>query len=104
MITITPTAAKQILLSFKSLPADDKSVLRIAVQQKPDGDFHYIMGLDEPKNSDTRFVSNEVNIALAEEQSTLMDKMEIDYVEVNPGEFNFIFKNPNDPKYKKPEA
>lgn len=101
MIIITPVAAEQILKSFKN---ESNSVLRIAVQEKPNGDFHYIMGMDEPKNTDTRFVSNDVKIAVAEEHSALLDKMEIDYVETNPDEFNFIFKNPNDPKYQQPTS
>ncbi|MFK5893755.1 MAG: iron-sulfur cluster biosynthesis family protein [Pseudomonadota bacterium] len=105
MINITPAAAEQILKSFQnnnSSPANNSSVLRIAVQQKPDGGFHYIMGLDEAKKSDSRFISNKVQIAVAEEHIALMDKMEIDFVEINPDEFNFIFKNPNDPKYQQP--
>jgi len=105
MIHITPAAAEQILKSFEnnnSSSVEDSTVLRVAVQEKPDGGFHYIMGLDEPKNTDTRFVSNEVKIAISAEHSTLMDKMEIDYVEIKPDEYNFIFKNPNDPKYQKP--
>lgn len=100
MITITPAAAQQILKSF---PDDQNTVLRIAVKQKPNGDFHYIMGLDEAKPEDTRFLSNEVKIAVSPDHVPLMDKMEIDYVELKPGSFNFIFKNPNDPKYKKPQ-
>ncbi len=102
MITLTQSAATQILKSFEPLPKDDKSILRIAVQEKPNGDFHYIMGLDDPKDGDTRFISNNVNIAVSEEQNALMDKMEIDYIEISPNEFNFIFQNPNDPKYQKP--
>ena len=98
MIKITPDAAKQILKSFEN---DTDSILRVAVQQKPDGDFHYIMGLDEQKPGDTRYISNEVKMAVAEEYVALVDKMEIDYVEVNPDEYNFIFKNPNDPKFQK---
>jgi iron-sulfur cluster assembly protein len=97
MIKVTPDAAKQILKSFEN---DEKSILRVAVQQKPDGDFHYIMGLDEAKAGDTRFISNEIKIAVADEHVALLDKMEIDYVEINPDEYNFIFKNPNDPKFK----
>ena len=116
MITITAAAAEQILKSFQntdsqnmgsqnkgSSTSEDTSVLRIAVQEKPDGGFHYIMGLDEAKNTDNRFVSNEVKIAVSTEHLLLVDKMEIDYVEINPGEFNFIFKNPNDPKYQPPK-
>ena len=97
MINITSEAATQILKSF----TDDSSILRVAVQQKPDGDFHYIMGLDEPKGDDTRFISNKVKIAVSPDHIALLDKMEIDYVEINPDEFNFIFKNPNDPKFQK---
>ncbi len=100
MIQISKAAAQQMLKSF---PEDDnETILRIAVQQKPDGGFHYIMGLDAPKPDDTRFISNEIKIAVSPDHAPLLDKMEIDYVEINPGEYNFIFKNPNDPQYKQP--
>jgi len=102
MITLTKTAAEQILKSFEPLTDDDKSVLRIAVEQKPNGDFHYIMGLDDPKPDDIRFISNDVNVAISDTHNALTDKLEVDYIEIKPDEFNFIFKNPNDPKYKKP--
>jgi iron-sulfur cluster assembly protein len=105
MINITPAAAEQILKSFEnnnSSSVEVSTVLRIAVQEKPDGGFHYIMGLDEAKNTDTQFISNDVKIAVTPEHLALMDKMEIDYIEIKPTEFNFIFKNPNDPNYKQP--
>jgi len=101
MITITPDAAKQILKSFPE--GDDKSVLRIAVKEKPDGGFHYLMGLDDAKSEDAQAVSNDVRIAFASEHIPLLQGMEVDYVELNPGEFNFIFKNPNDPTHKTDE-
>jgi len=98
MITITPDAAQQILKSF---PEDNQEcVLRIAVQQKPEGGFHYLMGLDDPKPEDARAISNDVKMVISSEHIPLIQGMEIDYVELNPGEFNFIFKNPNDPNHK----
>jgi len=98
MITITPEAAQQILTS---LPKDDpNSVLRVAVKQGSDGTFQYLMGLDEAKPEDTQVVSNDVRIVLSSNQVPLMQGMEIDFVELNPGEHSFIFKNPNDPMHK----
>ena len=91
MIHISKTAAEQMLKSLK----DDTMVLRIAVQQKPDGEFHYIMGVDEPKSDDTRYISNDVKIVVSSEHTALLDNMEIDYVEISPNEYHFIFKNPS---------
>jgi len=100
MIKITPAAAEQMKKSFAS--ADENTVLRIAVRQKENGDFHYLMGLDEPKPGDTRYLSQEIQIAVADDQNDLLDNMEIDFVEISQGKLQFIFKNPNDPKFKQP--
>ena len=91
MIKITSAAAQQMLKSFES--ADDNTILRIAVRQKENGEFHYLMGLDEAKPEDTQFISQDVKIAIAEEQGDLVHNMEIDYVEMAEGQFEFIFKN-----------
>ena len=100
MINLTKTAAQQILKSFSA--DDETSALRIAVRHNEQGDFQYLMGLDEANSDDSRFVSEDVRIIVSSEQLPLIDKMEIDYVDLKDGEFRFIFKNPNDPKYQKP--
>ncbi|MBF0265825.1 MAG: iron-sulfur cluster assembly accessory protein [Gammaproteobacteria bacterium] len=100
MIKITPAAGEQMQKSFAS--ADENTILRIAVRQKENGEFHYLMGLDDTKADDMRFISQEIKIAVSNEQIDLLDNMEIDFVEISTGKFEFIFKNPNDPKYKQP--
>ncbi len=39
---------------------------------------------------------------MAPEQVPLLDQATMDYVEIEPGQFHFIFLNPKDPSYQAP--
>jgi iron-sulfur cluster assembly protein len=103
MITITPAAAEQIRESARRSNADGLA-LRIAAQRNPDGSIHYGMGFDDVGGSgDTRFNSEDIDIVVAATSLELLDGTEIDYVTLDSGELQFVFKNPNDPHYSPPE-
>lgn len=100
MITVTPSAAEQIKLSARQNNAEGLP-LRLAASRNPDGSIHYGMGFaDQENDQDLSYKSEGVTIVIAPTSFELLDKMELDFVELENGEKNFIFKNPNDPNYQ----
>jgi iron-sulfur cluster assembly protein len=100
VITVTPAAAEQIKLSAKQSNAEGLP-LRLAASRNPDGSIHYGMGFaDQENDQDLSYKTEGVTIVVAPTSFELLDKMELDFVELENGEKNFIFKNPNDPNYK----
>jgi iron-sulfur cluster assembly protein len=96
MISVTPQAAAQILKSA------DGAGLRLAARLDAKGVIEYGMGLDDAAEGDTQAVSNGVTILVAPGSVELLTGATLDYVEINPGEWRFIFVNPNDPSHKPP--
>ena len=101
MIEITPAAAAQILLSIKEGETDGL-VLRIAATRNDDNSIQYAMGFDEPKESDTSHTIEGVDIIISALSNDLLKGTRLDFVELEPGQQQFIFLNPNDPEYTPP--
>lgn len=102
MIKLTEDAANQILEQVKASGSDDP--LRVAVSKHPNTNgFQYLMGFDTQKENDSLYDVRGVKLVVNNDILDVVNGMEIDFVEVE-GEDNkqFIFKNPNDPNYKKP--
>jgi iron-sulfur cluster assembly protein len=104
MITITPAAAEQIRASadqgqMAGLP------MRIAAKRNPDGSIHYGMGFDDAQHEGDIQVSSEgIDVVIAEPSQALLKDTTLDYVELEPGVFQFIFMNPNDANFTPPEG
>ena len=104
MITITKEAATQIQLSAKQSQAEGMP-LRIACQRNDKGNFQYALGFaDVEHDEDLHFNSEGIDIVVAPTSFDLVNTMVIDYVELDSGEKDFIFKNPNDPNYAPPQS
>jgi len=101
MITLTPQAAKQVRISAEQSKADGLA-LRIAAKQNPDGSLEYGIGFDEVGDDDMTFDSEGVELVIRPEHGPLLKGATIDFVELTPGEYRFIFLNPNDPNYRPP--
>ncbi len=102
MVTITTKAAEKIRESAKQSQAENMP-LRIAVTDNPDGSFHYAVGFDEVKNeTDISVESEGLKLVYAADLTGKLNEMVIDFVELEPGNENFIFLNPNDPTYVSP--
>jgi len=100
MITVTQEAARQIRESAKLGNAEGLP-LRIAAQREDNGRIQYAMGFaDEEHDEDLHFSSEGVEIIVSPISLGIVDNMVIDYVELDNGERNFIFKNPNDPNFR----
>lgn len=100
MITVTSAAAKQIKISARQGNTEGLP-LRIAAKRKEDGSIHYGMGFaDEQHDNDVAFTSEDIAIVVSPLSLDYLSGTELDYVELENGKSDFIFKNPNDPNYK----
>ncbi len=102
MITITPEAAAQIRHSAKEGRMEGMA-LRVAAQRNPDGSIHYGIGFDdESRDGDNHFKSEGIDIVVSPVSLDLVAGMTIDFVELDDGNREFVFLNPNDPNYTPP--
>ena len=60
------------------------------------------MGFDEIGEGDTVVNSAGVDVLIAVSDKALLNGAVLDYVELEPGRFHFIFLNPNDPHFGPP--
>jgi iron-sulfur cluster assembly protein len=97
MIAVTAQAAAQILQSAGG------AGLRLAARLDDKGVVEYGMGFDAQAEGDAQVVSNGVTILVSPGSVELLTGATLDYVEINPGEWRFIFINPNDPSHKAPQ-
>ncbi len=102
MITITPAAAERIRYSAAEGKADGLP-MRIAAKRNEDGSIHYGMGFDDNElEGDVHIKSAGVDIVVAESSQSLLEGTTLDFVELEPDNWQFIFMNPNDKNYSPP--
>lgn len=102
MITVTKAAAAQIRQAAKESDMENLA-LRLAVKKDDSGAFEYGMGFDVAKDDDIHITDEDVEIIVSPEYEELLRGMKMDYVEIEPGKFHFIFLNPNDPNFVPPK-
>jgi iron-sulfur cluster assembly protein len=102
MITVSPAAAEQIRKSAKQNNSEGMC-LRVAARVTPDEALDYGLGFDEEREGDLKNTSEGIDIIVAPNSADLVHGMHIDFVELETGEQNFIFQNPNDPAHKPPK-
>ena len=96
MITVTPSAAQQIRVAATQSDSDEMG-LRIAARRAADGTIDYAMGFDEARGDDLVLNSEGIALVVSPRERELLDGMTLDYVELEAGDFRFIFINPNEP-------
>jgi iron-sulfur cluster assembly protein len=96
MITITPAAAERIRQAA-SESGDETPLLRIAVQQLADGSLDYGMGFDQTRPGDAFIEIDGIMVVVAPPSQALIEGTRIDFVEIEPGDFRFIFAAPETP-------
>lgn len=101
MITLTPAAAAQIRLSAEQSKSQGMA-LRIAATRNSDQSIHYGMGFDDAREEDISITSEDIEIIVSPASADLLKNTVVDFVELEPEKFQFIFLNPNDPNYKPP--
>lgn len=95
MITVTDTAAEQIRTAAAESGTTDL-VLRIAAKRMPDGGIDHTMGFDQAGEADTRIPFEGFEVVVSPDSKSLLEGLTLDFVELTPDDFRFIFANPND--------
>lgn len=90
MFTLTSAAAQQIQQSATASDAQQLA-LRVAARRGADGDVEYGMGFDEPNDDDMKLDILGVPVVISLEHQDLLEQTTLDFVEMQPGQFNFIF-------------
>jgi len=90
MFTVSDAAARQIQQAASASSAQQMA-LRIAARLDSDGSIEYGMGFDDAKEDDTQLDLEGVRVVIAPDFQELLLNTLLDYVELEPGEFNFIF-------------
>lgn len=90
MFTLTSAAALQIQQAADTSGSQDIA-LRVAAKVDSDGTLQYGMGFDDPKDEDMKLDVSGVSVVISMESQDLLDETVLDFVELEPGEFNFIF-------------
>jgi iron-sulfur cluster assembly protein len=101
MIKLTPEAARQVIAAAEQGEMTHLS-LRLAARRDADGTIEYGMGFDEVKDDDLSFNCEGIEVVMAPEFEGLLNGATLDFVELEPGDFRFIFLNPNDPHFTPP--
>ena len=91
---ITSPAAAQIKSATQQGETAEEPTLRIAARALPDGSIDYGMGFDEQREFDLELVSHGVNILIGSTSRALLEGVTLDFVEMEPGQFHFIFIPP----------
>jgi iron-sulfur cluster assembly protein len=94
MFKVTAAAAEQILRAAEV--QDDEGTLRVAAKIDDDGQVVYGMGFDEERENDQVIESEGVTVLISPRSQELLADATLDFVELHPGEFQFIFINPRD--------
>lgn len=102
MITITPNAAKQIRKASEQVDAEDM-YLRLAAKREDGGEIEYGMGFDDMGGQDQIYTSEGIDVLISDSCKDLLLGTTLDYVEIGPGQHEFIFVNPNDARHQAPK-
>ena len=89
MLTITEEAALQIRRAAEG--EGDEATLRIAARRVEDGSIDYGLGFDRTRPGDTRVPLQGVVVVVAPDSHELLEGATIDFVEMAPGDYRFIF-------------
>jgi iron-sulfur cluster assembly protein len=95
MLKVTAEAAKQIRQAALQGGAAEMA-LRVAATRDTQGSIDYGMGFDVERANDLQILSEGVTLLVSHHSKDLLNGTVLDFVELNPGDFRFIFINPND--------
>jgi iron-sulfur cluster assembly protein len=76
--------------------------LRLAAKREADGSIEYGLGFDDLGNQDQIYTSEGIDVLISDSCRELLRGTTLDYVELNPGQREFIFINPNDSRHQPP--
>ena len=92
MFTLTPPAAEQIARAATT-QSEGPPMLRVAAKiDEKDGELVYGMGFDEEREDDLVLDGPGVTVLISPRSQPLLENTTLDFAEVQPGEFQFIFR------------
>ena len=94
MFALTPAAAEQIARAAAEEPkAGNQPMLRVAAKiDETDGELVYGMGFDDEREDDLVVDGGGIAILISPHSQPLLESTTLDFSEVAPGEFQFIFR------------
>lgn len=91
MFTLTTTAAARIRQAAVEGGMEELA-LRVAARRESDGSITYGMGFDAPQDGERpALLSDGVTVLIASPSQPLLRDTELDFVELEPGQFSFVF-------------
>ncbi len=93
MFQVTPAAAQQIRAAAAQSEAAGMA-LRVAARQIADGSIEYGMGFDTTHDGDEPLEFDGLTVVVAPPCQPLLESTVLDWVELEPGAFAFIFIPP----------
>ena len=96
MFNVTPAAAREILAAAERSGSAGMA-LRVAARREPDGGIEYGMGFDDEREDDQRMQFESLAILLGAPSRPLLAGTVLDFVEVQPGRFDFVFAPAQEP-------
>lgn len=94
MFSVTMTAANEILTAAARSDAAGMA-LRVAARQIADGSLEYGFGFDEEREDDQKLSVGELTVLVGSPSRPLLADTVLDYVEVEPNRFEFVFVPPS---------
>jgi len=94
MFTVTRAAAQELLAAAARSEAQGMA-LRVAARQVADGSIEFGMGFDETREDDEQAQFGELTVLIGSPSKPLLQGTMLDYVEIEPGRFDFIFAPPD---------
>jgi iron-sulfur cluster assembly protein len=93
--SVSASAAGEILAAAARSDAAGMA-LRVAARQVADGSIEYGMGFDEQREDDEPVAFDGLTVLVGSPSRPLLAGTVLDYVEVEPGRFDFVFIPPAD--------
>lgn len=90
MFNVTTAAAQELRAAAVRSSAAGMA-LRIAARQTADGSIEFGMGFDEEREDDVPAQFDELTVLIGAPSQPLLDDTVLDFVEVEPGQFDFVF-------------
>jgi len=93
MFTLTPSAAEQIIrAAAEQHESSHLPMLRVAAKPDDnDGELVYGMGFDDDRDDDLIIDCGGIKILISPRSQSLLENTTLDFTEVQPGEFQFVF-------------
>lgn len=96
MFNVTPFAAQEILAAAERSGAQGMA-LRVAARRGPDGRIEYGMGFDDEREDDQPARFDTLTVLVGTPSQALLADTVLDFVEVDPGRFDFVFTVAREP-------